>query len=255
MRGCTTTVSSVTEGGYAGAPAPAMGTARIRWGLPDVAIAWLVGLVASVIAAVPFVDANGKIPKSTELEATLVLLAVQNIAIVGSLIVVARRKGLGSLSRDFGLRLEARDLVWSAAGVVLAVAAGLFLLPITEIAGLDDSTQEVVRTFERSSGTLEIVLFLIGVVVVAPLVEELLFRGALLRALIRRTSPRNAVFVSALLFALVHFLGDPGTGYYVPAFLLLGLVSGWRSVQTGRIGQSICLHAVFNLVGSVLILS
>jgi membrane protease YdiL (CAAX protease family) len=237
------------------APPPPTAVARIRWGLPDVAVAWLIGIVASVIAAVPFVDANGKIPKRLEIETTLVLLAVQNIAVVIWLVVVARRKGLGSLRRDFGLWIEARDLAWLPVGIIISFAAGLLLLPITELAGLDDSSQDVVRTFERSSGALEIVLFVIGVVVVAPVVEELLFRGALLRALLRKTSPRNAVFVSALLFALVHFLGDPGTGYYVPAFLLLGLVSGWRSIQTGRLGQSICLHAGFNLVAAILILA
>jgi uncharacterized protein len=180
---------------------------------------------------------------------------VQNLAIVAWLALVAHRKGLGSLRRDFGLRMEARDALWLPVGVLLSIAAGIILLPITELAGLDDSSQEVVRTFEHSSGAIEIVLFVIGVVVLAPVVEELLFRGALLRALIRRTSPRNAVFGSALLFALVHFIGDPGTGYYVPAFLLLGLVSGWRSVETGRLGQSICLHAGFNLLAAILILS
>src|SRR6185295_13543668 len=113
------------------------------------------------------------------------LLFVQNAAIVASILAISHMKGLGSLRRDFGLAFEPRDLVWVLGGVGLAVA--------------------------------------VGVVLIAPVAEELLFRGVLLRSLLRRVSPFTAVSVAAVVFAVVHVLGDLGTGYYVPAFLLLGL--------------------------------
>jgi membrane protease YdiL (CAAX protease family) len=50
-------------------------------------------------------------------------------------------------------------------------------------------------------------------------------------------------------------IGDPGTYYYVPAFLLLGLVSGWRAMKTGNLSQSVMLHVGFNLLASILIIS
>jgi hypothetical protein len=86
--------------------------------------------------------------------------------------------------------------------------------------------------------------------VLAPLAEELLFRGALLRALMRRTSPAWAVFGSALVFALVHPLGDPEVGsvIVVPAILTLGVVSGYLAVRSGDLSRSIMLHAGFNLL-------
>ncbi|HEY8217170.1 MAG TPA: CPBP family intramembrane glutamic endopeptidase [Acidimicrobiia bacterium] len=235
-----------------GTPAP---PAAVRWGLPDALVAWVVGIVAAVIAAVPFIDPNGKIPDDREVVATLVLLVVQNAAIVASILAISRSKGQGSLRRDFGLAFDPHDSVWVLAGVGLAVAAGILVLPITELAGLTDSSQDVVQTFEHSAGVLEKVGVAAGVVLVAPLAEELLFRGVLLRSLLRRVSPVAAVSTAALVFAVVHVLGDLGTGYYVPAFLLLGLVSGWRAVVTGRIGQSVCLHAGFNLVAAIQILT
>jgi membrane protease YdiL (CAAX protease family) len=228
---------------------------RIRWGIPDALVAWIVGIVAAVVAAVPFIDANGRIPDDREVVATLVLLAVQNVAIIGALVLIARHKGLGSLGRDFGLRFERYDTLWVLAGVVLAIAAGVLVLPITELAGLDDSSQDVVQTFERSAGVLEKVAVVVGVVLVAPIAEELLFRGVLLRSLLRRVSPLAAVTASAVIFSVVHVVGDLGTGYYVPAFLLLGLVSGWRAVATGRIGQSVGLHAGFNLLAAIQIVT
>ena len=129
------------------------------------------------------------------------------------------------------------------------------MLPITDLAGLKDSSQEVVKTFEHSATLAEKFGVAIGIVLIAPVGEELLFRGALLRSLMRRTSPVVAVIATALVFALVHFIGDTGTGYYVPAFMLLGLISGWRAAVTGRIGQSICLHVGFNLLGAIQILT
>jgi membrane protease YdiL (CAAX protease family) len=111
----------------------------------------------------------------------------------------------------------------------------------------------VVRQFERASGA-ELVVFVIGVLIVAPLGEELLFRGALLRALMRKTSPAVAVMASAMLFALAH-LSDIGTGYYLPAFFGLGAVSGWLALRTGRIGPSILLHAGFNLLATINVIS
>jgi membrane protease YdiL (CAAX protease family) len=227
----------------------------VRWGIPDAVVAWIVGIVAAVVAAVPFINADGRIPDDQEVVATLVLLAVQNVAIIGTLVAVARHKGLGSLGRDFGLVFEAHDVLWILAGIGLAIAAGALVLPITELAGLEDSSQDVVETFERSAGTLEKVGVAAGVVLVAPVAEELLFRGVLLRSLLRRVAPLAAVFGTAVIFAVVHVLGDLGSGYYVPAFLLLGLVSGWRAVVTGRIGQSVGLHAGFNLLAAIQILS
>jgi hypothetical protein len=228
---------------------------RVRWGIPDAVVAWLVGVVVSVIAAVPFVNSAGEIPEREKVVATLVLLVVQDLGVVGWLLAVSHRKGIGTLRADFGLWWRPVDLAWVPAGVVVFGAASLLVLPISDLAGLDESSQDVVRTFERSSAVWEQVVFVLAVAVLTPVVEELLFRGILLRSLLRRTSPFWAVSGSALVFALVHFIGDPGTGYYTPAFLLLGLVSGWAAVDSRRLGPSIGLHAGFNLLSAILIIS
>jgi membrane protease YdiL (CAAX protease family) len=226
----------------------------MRWGLPDVVLAWAIGVGASLFAAAPFVDADGTIPDRLEVEATLVLLAVQSLGVVGWLMYVSGRKGLGSLRGDYGWHLDVRDALWVAAGLGVALVSTLLILPITELANLKDTSQDVARTFEDAAG-VEQVLFALSVVTIAPVAEELLFRGALLRALLRRTNPPVAIFVSALVFSLVHVAGDPGTGYYVSAFLLLGLVSGWRAWKTGSLSQSVALHAGFNLLAVIGILA
>jgi membrane protease YdiL (CAAX protease family) len=240
----------VREAEQAGAPPGP--TARIQWGIPDAAIAWLAGLVVSLLASAPLVDVDKAGDQSVSF--LLVALFTQSAGVIGWLAYVARRKGLGSLASDFGLRVAPATFAWVLAGAALAVVAGWLLLPIIDLADLDESGQDVVRIFEDAGG-VDVPFFLVGVVVLAPVAEELLFRGALLRGLLRRTSPMWAVSISALAFALIHVLGDVGSGYYVPAFLLLGMVSGWMAVTRGSLAASIGLHAGFNLVGAIAILS
>jgi uncharacterized protein len=236
--------------------APAAAT-RVRWGIPDVAIAWLAGLIGAValggIAAAALDVPDDEI--ADDVGVFLATLAGQTILVVMVLVLVARSKGRGSLTRDFGLTVHLRDAGWLAAGVGLQVGLGLALYPVSELYGRDDA-QSVVDLLEDTSGA-GLAGFAVAVVLVAPVAEELLFRGALLRALLRRTTPAWAIFVSALVFALVHPLGDPEVGsvIVVPAILALGLVSGYQAVRTGNLSRSIMLHMGFNLLTVAFVLA
>lgn len=227
---------------------------RPRWGLPDVVLAWLAGIGASLFA-LPLADPDVS-TSDQPVRFVLAALFLQNLGIVLALMLVSDRKGRRSLGRDFGLvwpfdRLAAGAVAgWVAAGAALSLAAAALLRPIAELADLDQSAQEVSKTVERADG-VGLALLMIGVVVVAPVVEELLFRGALLRALQRRFTAPVAVFASAAVFAGIHVLGDPGSYYVVPGLALLGLVSGYQAVRTGDLTRSVLLHAGFNLLSAV----
>lgn len=169
---------------------------------------------------------------------------------------VARRKGLGSLEADFGLRLVQRgkswtnNVRWYVTGVGLQLVWIPALVLLQEVHG-DVARQEAVRIAARSTG-LGIPLIFLSVGILAPVAEELLYRGALLRSLLRKTTPGWAVFVSAAVFALVHF-GDPsiGTVMAFPAILSLGLVSGYQAVTTGDLSNSFMLHMGFNTLSLI----
>ncbi|MGH8984737.1 MAG: lysostaphin resistance A-like protein [Acidimicrobiia bacterium] len=229
---------------------PAAPRTGVRWGLPDVALTWFAGLIGAVVLgalAVAVLD----VPEGDVADDVGVFLATivgQTAVVVGVLALVSRSKGRGSLRRDFGLTVRVRDAGWVAAGVGLQIALGLALYPLAQLYDRDES-QAVVDLLEDASG-LGLVLFGAAVVVLAPLAEELLFRGALLRALMRRLTPAWAIFVSALVFALVHPLGDPAVGsvIVVPAILTLGVVSGYLAARSGDLSRSIMLHAGFNLL-------
>jgi uncharacterized protein len=216
----------------------------LRWGLPDIALVWVFAIVGVIVVTIPFGEGA-----ADDITALLVGLAAQNGLIVAGLWFISARKGTGSLRRDFGLEVRLRDGLWLLVGVGLQIATSIATLPLVVVAGLDEPGQEVVQSFSDAAGP-ERLLFALGVVLIGPVVEELLFRGALLRALARRTTPGWAVFGSALVFALVHPLLDPtiGTLVVAPALLGFGIVAGLRAVSTGRLSQPIMLHVGFNLL-------
>ncbi|MCU1545260.1 MAG: hypothetical protein JWP30_360, partial [Homoserinimonas sp.] len=80
-------------------------------------------------------------------------------------------------------------------------------------------------------------------VVIAPVVEELFFRGMLQRAV--SASKLVAVLASSAIFALIHL----ASGYSWVATLstfIVGFAFGSLAARTGRLGGPIIAHATFN---------
>lgn len=81
------------------------------------------------------------------------------------------------------------------------------------------------------------------VVIIAPVVEELIFRGVIMHGLMRNYSKVKAIFFSGLLFALFHL--NP---WQFPATFVLGILLGWIMIRTKNIGLAIIGHAINNLL-------
>jgi membrane protease YdiL (CAAX protease family) len=249
--------------GVPGTPYETPARPRIRWGLPDVGLAWLAGLIVALVTG-SIVAGATDVPSDRISDDVGVLLASvigQGVGVVGSLWLVARYKGRGSLGADFGLvaRLPGDrwsvTIGWLLGGVGLQLLIVPFLQLLVDVHGTVES-QEVVQQFERARGPT-LVLFAVLVVTVAPLAEELLFRGALLRGLMRRTTPAWAAFGSALAFAAVHPFTSPSIGSViaVPGLFVLGMVSAGLAIRTGTLSASILLHAGFNLLTAISVIA
>ena len=81
------------------------------------------------------------------------------------------------------------------------------------------------------------------IVIVAPIIEELIFRGVIMHGFMRNYPKIIAILVSALLFALFHL--NP---WQFPATFLLGMLLGWVMVITRNIFACIIGHAINNLM-------
>ncbi len=84
---------------------------------------------------------------------------------------------------------------------------------------------------------------LMKVAIVAPIVEELIFRGLIFNGLRRNYTAFTAVFMSALLFALFHL--NP---WQFPATFVLGLLLGWIMLRTNNILLAILGHSINNFL-------
>lgn len=227
---------------------PSTGPRRVRWGIGDVIWVWLVAIVASGFASAIYLAVVGHPNHVTGWFLAFATLA-QNGATVVALMGVARWKGIGTLGADFGFGLRIHDWWWGAIGVGISIASGLLLFPIDRLIG-DPPSQEVIRIIDRSSGAAAIAGAL-AVAIVAPIGEELLFRGALLRSLQRRFRPGVAVAITSVVFAAVHPLLDPSAILAVVPLLILSVVSGIAAVRSGSLSRSIWLHVGFNAITAV----
>lgn len=91
-------------------------------------------------------------------------------------------------------------------------------------------------------------LLWLAVIVLAPVFEEILFRGFMFHGLAISRSPMVAIVVSSLMWAVVHLQYDWIDMSKIFAF---GLVLGAARVQTGTVWVPVIMHAVWNFVVTV----
>jgi membrane protease YdiL (CAAX protease family) len=96
---------------------------------------------------------------------------------------------------------------------------------------------------------LSVVVLVLVVVVLAPVTEELMFRGLLLRSFLRRMPFWPAALLSTLLFALIHVPQVEtllGAGTLALSVAVLGLGNCYLVRITGRLAPAMMVHASFN---------
>jgi membrane protease YdiL (CAAX protease family) len=175
---------------------------------------------------------------------------------VGALTIQRRWGTDRGFARDLGLDYR-KDDVWigllgtivaRAMGVVAAIALVL-LLP-----DLDSEVSQVGRTDDISTSAL--IAFVLVAVVVAPFIEELFFRGIVLRVFEQAMPGTLAVVVQGVLFGLAHLRLELGWAnvFIVVPIALAGTVLGWLANRYHRLGPGIAAHAWFNLMAVALLL-
>ncbi len=229
---------------------------RIRWGMGDAAWTMAAGfLVASVAGAVELAvryPGRSAATVTTDSLDTAVAAAAQFATIAVALVLLVGRRGFG-LRHDLGFVVRVRDWPYLFAGVGCAIGMSVVSAPIARLwqhRGHD--TQAIGQAVSRSTGWATALLVVL-VVVVAPLLEEAVFRGVVLRGAMRRIPAVGAVLVSGATFGAIHLI-DPTTFPSFPALMGLGVVSAIIAVRSGELSRSVLLHMGFNLVGAISLL-
>ena len=234
---------------------------RPWWGLGDVllgiplivAVAFLGTVVG--LAFVPRDELSGVTNGSIDAPVALLAcsLVAQQVAQGLWPWVVSKWKGLG-LVADWRLRFKPVDLGIGLGAAIMAfglaaVASGA----VSSLVNLTDESQaENTQFLLDAKGTPWLAVFLVAAIVGAPLTEELLFRGLILRAFEKRFGKVVAVIGSIVAFTLPHFTGSnlDGTLVLFASIGAVGLVFGVVAVVTDRLGPTIVAHVIFNAFGA-----
>lgn len=113
---------------------------------------------------------------------------------------------------------------------------------------IDNFLQRIIPRSEAYMETFQnlmdknIVLVFIALCIVAPLLEETLFRGIILRGLLKNLEHWSAIFFSAFLFGLLHLNIWQG----IDAFII-GIFIGWLFFKTGSLQVAVFAHFISNI--------
>ena len=151
-----------------------------------------------------------------------------------------------------GFKLRRSDVGWGVlAAVVGFIGAGMIVqIVITITEGATGRRIEQPDQLPGLTGGLEIALAAIAVVIVAPIAEEMFFRGFLYQALRRWRGVAFAVVVSAAIFAIVH-----GAPLLIVGIFPLGVILAYLFERRGSLTATIAAHMTYNLIGFVLIVA
>lgn len=223
----------------------------VSWGVRDVLIAIVVGylgaaVVASACSALGGWTTSAETPGWALFAAQIPLWA----AMVGVPVWATRTRGTG-------FRADLRvDVSWI--DVPLGIGAGLvtqlglvrlLYWPLGRWISQDRLEAPARDLADRFGGAGGAVLLVVMVCVAAPLAEEVLYRGLLLRSLERRYGVALAVALSSVWFGAMHF-----QVVQFPGLALFGLVAALLVVRTGRLGTAVVAHVTFNAVTVVSLL-
>ena len=168
------------------------------------------------------------------------------------LYLVSKKFGSQVFCRDYFLEFRKIDL-W---GVPIGIASQLLLVGFVtwpfRLAFPEKFAPELVEKrardlFDNATGGWMIVLIVV-VVVGAPLVEELVYRGLIQSSLSGRFSGTVAMLITAVWFGAVHL-----QLVEFPGLLAFALVLGYCFHRTNRLGMSIVAHVAFNATGLLLV--
>ena len=231
-------------------------TTRLTWA----AAGWAAGFVATFAATVvtvmvlPSAGDTGASGEELLQDLSMVGLVALQVPLWLGLLgtpLLARRYGL-DWRNQVGWRIRAIDVpVGAGIGIVLQlVVVPLLYWPIFWVFG-DLDVEEPARELTALAGTsLEVVLLVVMTVLLAPLTEEVFFRGLLQGALRDRLGPVWAVAIASVAFGITHF-----QVVQFPALVLVGAVNGLLVLRTGRLGAALWSHAAFNAVTVAVLVS
>jgi CAAX protease family protein len=196
--------------------------------------------VIGVIAQLAGRDLSPHTPAGVTIGATF----VQDLALVVSAVVFARTTAGRPTARQFGLRAVrlGEALKWLAIVLVAFYVISNVYGQLVDVTQQDDLPDEL----GANDSTLNLILVTVLVCGVAPICEELFFRGFCFTALRRWLGWVGAAVATGAIFGLIH--AGSADAVFLPPLALLGFLLCVLYMRTGSLLPCMALHALNNAV-------
>ena len=231
-------------------PFPGIWTS-ILWVVLFFAINFTVSVVALIVAAITHSPSAADVASFLQLVSDIKFIAIptiwglftSSVLTLGALWLLLRKK-----ERYAALQLDR----WSQIGIgktliyaVLIVGAGMifgelysrYIIPDIKI---QEQMRQIFNALPKTP-LYAAVLFL-SATILAPVLEEIIFRGFLQTSITRLAGPLSGILIAAAVFAAMHF-----DFYAFPVLFALGAGFGWLYQLTGSLRVNIILHILNNL--------
>ena len=219
--------------------------ASLGWALFAVAI----GLFAAVIYTLIWMLTHELRIPNAEDAAFATATAIMASAVALAVLVIAVKIRKFTLRDYFALNgIPRPDLVLGIACLTVVIVG---FGAMESLLGIDGGSKSVEETYRAARLAGMLPLLWLAMMVVAPITEELLFRGFLHRSWARSWLgvPGTIVLTSALWAALHQQYNSIG----ILCIFLMGLIFGWARQRSGSTALTIVLHALNNLIAMIVI--
>jgi len=223
-----------------------------RYRGPSVVTLVLLSLAVAFLLTVPFgEDAAALVLGEGELTwlgAVVILVSTQVALLAVSWLFVFRPgalSGLPSLPGRNAAAAVSSGVGWGIGAWVMATLVGAGVVFVMEQIGIEPEPQAA----EVAIAMLDPWLVIVAVVILAPIAEEIFFRGVVFNALLREGGRRWAFIGSSALFAIIHV----SLVALLPIFLL-GLALAWIYQRSGNLLAPMAMHATVNGISVALAL-
>jgi len=219
-------------------------------GIGAIVAALLIGFAGGLLFAIVIAICTGGSPDFTPGHLTDSLFTFVFYGLSGAFAWWALNKLHGGVLHA----LTRRDVIVALAGVCVVFAVriigGLILVALNAgdhvQAGFENFS---VATSQPSTTALAAILATVSLVIVAPIVEEVIFRGLLFGALSRPLGIAFAAIVSGLLFGALH-----GDLIFFPLLAALGIINAVVYARTQNLAVPMIVHAANNAIGALFLI-
>ena len=218
------------------------------WSLGDIVICVLGGLLLGFIAVfLTFVLLNGIEPS----DPVLYMISGTEIYVMVAVVTWLRvGKGRGATLQDIGFRpVKPGFLVLMIPlTVALLISSGIIAELTANVFGDVPDAGDQLGVTSAGLSVTDLVCLLIVAAVVAPVVEEMIFRGLLYQLIRVRKGVSPAIIISALAFAVIHFIP-----LLLGVFIVMGVAFALVVERSKSLYPAILLHALNNATSVVLV--